>query len=292
MSVTGMTGFGRAQGEGHGHGWVIEARSVNGRTLEVRLRAPGGFEGLDGEARKLAQSRFQRGQLQISVSLRRQEGAADVSINADVMARYLQLADELVARGAAAPSADGILALRGVIESGEGEADADTRAALHGAMLATLEAALDELKRARDDEGLRLAPVLAGVLERIEALVDEAEKQAAAQTEAVRERFTRRVEELLPDAEDYRERVFAESAILAARADVREELDRLRVHVASARDLLGQAGTGRKLDFLMQEFMREANTLCSKSATSALTAVGLDLKAAIEQMREQVQNVE
>ncbi len=287
-----MTGFGRAQGEGHGHAWVIEARSVNGRTLEVRLRAPGGFEGLDGEARKLAQSRFQRGQLQISVSLRRQEGAADVSINADVMARYLQLADELVGRGAAAPSADGILALRGVIESGEGEPDADTRAGLHGAMVATLEVALDALKSARDDEGQRLAPILTGVLDRIEALVDDAEQQAAAQTEAVRDRFTRRVEELLPEAEDYRERVFAEGAILAARADVREELDRLRVHVASARDLLGQAGTGRKLDFLMQEFMREANTLCSKSATSALTAVGLDLKAAIEQMREQVQNVE
>lgn len=159
-------------------------------------------------------------------------------------------------------------------------------------MSRTVEQALDALKTSRLQEGALLAPVLEDFIARIEALTAEAEGEAAAQVETIRERFARRIAELAPDAPGLDERIFLEAAALAAKADVREELDRLGAHVAAARQLVASAPAGRKLDFLMQEFMREANTLCSKSATTALTGIGLELKAVIEQLREQVQNVE
>ena len=200
--------------------------------------------------------------------------------------------DRLAEEGATPPSADGLLALRGVIEVAEEDEDAEARAALESAMAATVEQALDALKASRQREGEQLTPVIHDFVGTIEALVARAELEASAQVEAIRERFTRRISELAPDAPGLDERVFLEAAALATKADVREELDRLTAHVASARALLQQPPAGRKLDFLMQEFMREANTLCSKSATTALTGIGLELKAVIEQLREQVQNVE
>jgi uncharacterized protein (TIGR00255 family) len=159
-------------------------------------------------------------------------------------------------------------------------------------MAQTIEAALDALKTSRLAEGAALEPVITGFIDDIERLVAAAEVEAAAQTEAIRTRFSRRMAELAPDAPGLEDRIVLEAAALATRADVREELDRLTAHVGAARSLLQQAPAGRKLDFLMQEFMREANTLCSKSATTALTGIGLELKAVIEQLREQVQNVE
>ncbi len=159
-------------------------------------------------------------------------------------------------------------------------------------MAATVEQALDALRVSREREGAQLRPVIEDFVARIERLVATAETEAAAQTAAVRDRFARRMAELAPDAPGLEDRIMLEAAALATKADVREELDRLTAHVASARALLDQPPSGRKLDFLMQEFMREANTLCSKSATTALTAAGLDLKAVVEQLREQVQNVE
>ena len=159
-------------------------------------------------------------------------------------------------------------------------------------MAASIDQALDALRISRDREGSQLLPVIADFIDRIAALVVQAEAGATAQTDAIRERFSRRMTELAPDAPGLEDRIFLEAASLATKADVREELDRLTAHVASARTLLQQPPAGRKLDFLMQEFMREANTLCSKSATTALTGIGLELKAVIEQLREQVQNVE
>ena len=159
-------------------------------------------------------------------------------------------------------------------------------------MTVCINAALDALAASRAAEGVRLTPVVTGMIERIEVLVGQAESEAVAQTDAIRDRFTRRMNELAPDGPDLADRIVLEAAALAARADVREELDRLTAHIDSARSLSKGGAVGRKLDFLMQEFMREANTLCSKSATTRLTATGLDLKAAIEQLREQVQNVE
>ncbi|QSF53470.1 YicC/YloC family endoribonuclease [Brevundimonas fontaquae] len=292
-TLSGMTGFGRADGAGEGWTWSVEARSVNGRNLEVRFRGPNGFDGLERAAKAAGQARFARGQVTIGVQAKRAEaGEAAVTINAAVLARYLTLANELAEDGATPPSADGLLALRGVIEAPEEADDPEARAAVEAAMTRTVEEALNALKASRQNEGAQLTPVLDEFIARIEALVAQAEGEAAAQVEAIRDRFTRRISELAPDAPGLEDRIFLEAAALATKADVREELDRLTAHVASARQLVASAPAGRKLDFLMQEFMREANTLCSKSATTALTGIGLELKAVIEQLREQVQNVE
>lgn len=292
-TLSGMTGFGRADGAGEGWTWSVEARSVNGRNLEVRFRGPNGFDGLERAAKAAGQARFARGQVTIGVQAKRTEaGEAAVTINAAVLARYLTLANELAEDGATPPSADGLLALRGVIEAPEEADDPDARAGVEAAMTRTVEEALDALKASRQNEGAQLTPVLDEFIARIEGLVAQAEGEAAAQVEAIRDRFTRRISELAPDAPGLEDRIFLEAAALATKADVREELDRLTAHVASARQLVASAPAGRKLDFLMQEFMREANTLCSKSATTALTGIGLELKAVIEQLREQVQNVE
>lgn len=291
--LSGMTGFGRADGSGQGWIWSIEARSVNGRNLEVRFRGPGGFDNLERLSKAAGQARFARGQVSIGVQAKRVEaGEASVTINSAVLARYLTLANELAEDGATPPSADGLLALRGVIEAPEEVDDPEARTALETAMAVTVQQALDALKGSRENEGAQLKPVLDDFIARIEALVASAETEASAQVEAIRERFTRRITELAPDAPGLEDRIFLEAAALATKADVREELDRLTAHVAAARQLVASAPAGRKLDFLMQEFMREANTLCSKSATTALTGIGLELKAVIEQLREQVQNVE
>ncbi|WP_242076275.1 YicC/YloC family endoribonuclease [Brevundimonas diminuta] len=292
-TLSGMTGFGRADGAGEGWTWSVEARSVNGRNLEVRFRGPNGFDGLERAAKAAGQARFARGQVTIGVQAKRAEaGEAAVTINAAVLARYLTLANELAEDGATPPSADGLLALRGVIEAPEEADDPEARAAVEAAMTRTVEEALDALKASRQNEGAQLTPVLDEFIAQIEALVAQAEGEATAQVEAIRDRFTRRISELAPDTPGLEDRIFLEAAALATKADVREELDRLTAHVASARQLVASAPAGRKLDFLMQEFMREANTLCSKSATTALTGIGLELKAVIEQLREQVQNVE
>ena len=294
MSVlSGMTGFGRADGALDGWTWSVEARSVNGRNLEVRFRGPNGFDNLERLAKSAGQARLSRGQVTIGIQARRAAGDASVlKVNEAVLARYLQLANQLAEEGATPPSADGLLALRGVLDAEEEAEDPEARAPVEVAMAATVEQALDALKISREREGAQLRPVIEDFVARIESLVGTAETEAVAQTAAVRDRFARRMTELAPDAPGLQDRIVLEAAALATKADVREELDRLTAHVASARALLEQPPAGRKLDFLMQEFMREANTLCSKSATTALTATGLDLKAVIEQLREQVQNVE
>jgi len=288
-----MTGFGRADGAEGDWSWSVEARSVNGRNLEVRFRGPPGFDNLERLAKASGQARLNRGQVTLGVQAKRAEpGAAALKVNEDILARYLQLANQLAEDGATPPSADGLLSLRGVLEAPEEADDAEARAAVEAKIAASIDAAIDALKLSREREGEQLAPVITGFIDRIETLVTEAETEAGAQVAAIRERFTRRITELAPDAPGLEDRIFLEAAALATKADVREELDRLAAHVASARTLLQHPPAGRKLDFLMQEFMREANTLCSKSATTPLTGIGLELKAVIEQLREQVQNVE
>ena len=291
-TISGMTGFGRAEGAQGDWSWSVEARSVNGRNLEIRYRGPPGFDGLERLAKASAQARLNRGQVTLGVQAKRSESSSTLTVNEAVLAHYLTLANRLAEDGATPPSADGLLSLRGVLEMPEDEDDPDARAVVETALAATIDQALDALKVSRDREGQQLLPVIAGFIDAIDRLVAQAETEAVAQTDAIRDRFTRRMTELAPDAPGLHDRIFLEAASLATKADVREELDRLTAHVASARTLLLQPPAGRKLDFLMQEFMREANTLCSKSATTALTGIGLELKAVIEQLREQVQNVE
>jgi uncharacterized protein (TIGR00255 family) len=292
-AISGMTGFGRADGAAEDWTWSVEARSVNGRNLEVRFRGPPGFDSLERHAKSAAQARLSRGQVTLGIQAKRADpGAAALRVNQDILARYLVLANQLAEEGATPPSADGLLSLRGVLEAPEVVDDPEAHAAVEAAMATTIDQALDALKISRDREGEQLEPVVTDFIDRIATLVDQAEAGATAQTDAIRERFARRMTELAPDAPGLEDRIYLEAASLATKADVREELDRLTAHVASARTLLQQPPAGRKLDFLMQEFMREANTLCSKSATTALTGIGLELKAVIEQLREQVQNVE
>ena len=293
LKLSSMTGFGRAESASGAWSWAVEARSVNGRNLEVRFRGPPGFDGLERIAREAAQGRFQRGQVNVSVTARRTESAGAVRINREVLERYLAIADELTGKGhALTPSADGLMALRGVLETGEAEEAPDARAVVETAMAGSLVDAMDGLKVSREAEGAKLGAVLAGLVDQVETLCAEAEVEAAGQAPAIRDRFAKRLGELLGDATPV-DRIVQEAAVMATKADVREELDRLASHVAAARSLMAEdAAAGRRLDFLTQEFMREANTLCSKSATTALTRVGLALKAAIDQFREQVQNVE
>ena len=293
MPLSGMTGFGRAEGAAGDWSWAVEARSVNGRNLEVRFRGPPGFEGLDRAAREAAQSRFARGQVNVGVQARRAESAADVRVNQEVLERYLALGAPLLAAGKAGPpSLDGLLALRGVIEAAEPANDPQAQAELEAAVALSVGAALEALAASRREEGLALTAVLIGLTDRIEALVGEAAALAEGQPAAIKERFERRMIELAGEAVSP-DKIASEAAALAVKADVREELDRLKAHVDAARGHIAADGPqGRRLDFLTQEFMREANTLCSKSALGALTTVGLELKATIEQFREQVQNVE
>jgi uncharacterized protein (TIGR00255 family) len=293
MAISGMTGFGRVEAVVGDWSWAVEARSVNGRNLEVRFRGPPGFEGLERAAREGAQARFQRGQVNVGLQARRSEAAAAVKVNLEQLERYLAAGAPYVATGMAAPPRlDGLLALRGVIEAADAESDPEVQAELEAAMTASIAAALDALLEARRAEGAALLVVLNALVDRIAELVGQAQAHAGGQPAAIKERFGRRMAELAGEAVN-EDRIVQEAAALAVKADVREELDRLSGHVDAARGLLASdAAVGRRLDFLTQEFMREANTLCSKSALSALTAVGLDLKAVIEQFREQVQNVE
>jgi uncharacterized protein (TIGR00255 family) len=293
MTISGMTGFGRAEGSLGAWSWAVEARSVNGRNLDIRFRGPPGFESLERVAREGAQSRFQRGQLTIGVQAKRAEGAAAIRLNLEQLERYLAAGAPYVASGqAAAPSLDGLLGLRGVIEAADAVEDPEAQATLEAAISASIGLALDGLAGGRAEEGQALAGVLDGLVDQIGALTSKASALAAGQPVLIKARFEKRLTELAGEAVT-EERILQEAAAMAVKADVQEELDRLRGHVDAARALLTtDGGVGRKLDFLTQEFMREANTLCSKSASGGLTSVGLDLKGSIEQFREQVQNVE
>jgi len=294
MALSSMTGFAESSGGHGGVAWRWEAKSVNGRGLDLRLRTPPGLDGIEAPARKLASTRFTRGSLQVSLTIEPQDGARGLKIDAAALAAAVKLARDIAAETGLAPArVDGLLALKGVIVADDAAPlDEAARAHRDAAVLESLAAAFDALVKARLNEGAKLAAVLTSQLDEIAALVTDASALAAAQPAALKQKLQAQMQELLAGGLP-EERLAQEAALLAARADIREELDRLAAHVVDARALLknGQ-GVGRKLDFLAQEFNREANTLCSKSADIALTRVGLALKAVIDQFREQSQNVE
>jgi uncharacterized protein (TIGR00255 family) len=294
-----MTGYARAQGADDRRRWVWEARSVNGRNLEVRCRVPQGFDRLENPARSAAGARLKRGNIALSLTLTSESKAKPLRVNRALLAELGALVEEVrKSTGAVAPTADGLLRVRGVIEEEEQVAeDEEALAALDKAVMRSLDEALQGLANARAGEGKALATVLEGHVDEIDNLCRRAGERAQAQIGVVRERFTSQLAELLERAPALSEERFAqEVALLVGKADVREELDRLTAHIAQARSLLHEARpdnpVGRKFDFLCQEFNREANTLCSKSADIELTRIGIDLKGTIERMREQVQNVE
>lgn len=295
MTVASMTGFAESAGSQGALRWRWEAKSVNGRSLDMRLRIPPGYDGLEAPARRLASERFQRGAFQISLTVEPDANARGLSIDAAALASAVRIAREVAAETGLAPArVDGILALKGVIVQDEAAVlDDQARGLRDAAILESLAMALDMLVKARGNEGAKLAALLGGQIDEIERLTREAASLAAAQPEALKARLSAQLAELLAGAPVTPERLAQEVALLATRADVREELDRLTAHVQDARALMAQGkGVGRKLDFLAQEFNREANTLCSKSSDIALTRTGLALKAVIDQFREQSQNVE
>ncbi len=298
MTIASMTGFARTQGTAGDLAWVWEMRSVNNRGLDLRLRLPSGFEALDQPVRKLASGAFARGSVSLNLQVQRARPAASYRINEEWLATVLNRARLLLLRGDAAEYApirpDGLLALRGVIEATEESADLVLEAEAQGEIMAGAEAAVMALLQARADEGLALLAILTGHLDQIALLTAAARATAATQPEAIQARLLRAVGDVVANNTALpEERIAQEVALLAAKADVREELDRLEAHIAAGRELIAKGEPcGRKLEFLAQEFNREANTLCSKSQDIELTRIGLDLKATIDQVREQVANVE
>jgi len=296
MTFASMTGFAESAGSHEGVRWRWEAKSVNGRSLDMRLRTPPGYDGLEPPARRLAGERFLRGAFQISLTIEEQDAARGLRVDAAALASAVRIAREVAAETGLAPArVDGLLALKGVIVADEGAVPLDpvVRAHRDAAILESLAAAFDRLVKERRGEGAKLAALMTAQMNEIEKLVAEAGRLAAAQPEALRARLNAQLQELLDAAPVSEDRLAQEVALLAVKADVREELDRLTAHVQDARALIKDGkGVGRKLDFLAQEFNREANTLCSKSSDIALTRTGLALKAVIDQFREQAQNVE
>ena len=294
MTISGMTGFARAEGEHAGQRWIWELKSVNGRGLDLKLRTPPGYDAVEPAVRAATAAKFKRGSVQASLSLAREEGVA-TALKID-----LELAERLIAAGeqfkgrVAKPRWDGILAVRGVVQSEDAaEQTEEERAALEAALVAGFNTALNGLAAARQAEGRTLAVIFSDAADRLDAGIAAARTTAAAAPAAALERIRQRLESLAPDLKLDPQRLAQEAAIAATRADVQEELERLSAHAAELRGLITKPEpAGRRLDFLSQELTREANTLCSKSADLELTRIGLDLKTVVDQIKEQAANVE
>ena len=292
--LSSMTGFGRSEGADADGTWVWELRSVNARGLELRWRLPPGLDALEPALREMVAKQLKRGSVQATLTVRSAAASLPV-VNEAVLEQVLQVVQRVAARvpGALPPRLESVLALPGVMSIGRGES-VEFGERHVAAFRAGFEASLQQLVGARQAEGGRLGEVLRGLLQQVEALRLAAEEGAAAQPGLHRDRVMANVSALLgalPALSE--ERIAQEVALLVARSDVREELDRLRSHVEAALGHLESGGAvGRQLDFLVQEFLRETNTICSKSSTRELTAIGLQLKGVVEQVREQVQNLE
>lgn len=295
--IRSMTGFASAKGARAPHDWAWELRAVNARGLDLRLRIPDWLSGLETALRAELGKRLTRGSVTLALRVNRTDAAGAMSLNREALEQALDALAETEAAAARkglelAPSRAGdILALRGVLDNGGDEEDVTPLITLLRSEFEPLIAAFLAM---RESEGAALSDILRAQLDTVAELTERAGIMAESRKEIMAENLKLNLSRVLEHSDGADpDRVAQELALIAVKADVTEELDRLRAHVAAARALLSAGGpVGRKLDFLMQEFNREANTLCSKSQNSGLTAVGLELKAAIDQMREQVQNVE
>jgi uncharacterized protein (TIGR00255 family) len=295
MTLKSMTGFARTDGVNKDTSWHWEARSVNGRSLELRLRLPAGFESLEIGARGLCQEKLARGNVSVTLALKREAGQMQIRLNETTLAQALAAAERAVALTRLETARlDTLLAMRGVVEMVETEEDEAARAELGEVLLVGLSGALDELVAARRAEGARLEMVIGQQLAAIGGLAARAAAAPARAPEAVAARLAEQVARLSEaGARLDPERLHQEAVLLAAKADIKEELDRLTAHVAAGQELLrSDQPTGRKLEFLAQELNREANTICSKAGDIETSRIGLELKSVIDQLREQVQNIE
>jgi uncharacterized protein (TIGR00255 family) len=295
MTVTSMTGFARRDGSSGATRWSWEIKTVNGKGLDLRLRLPPGFDALDAPVRAAAGKVFARGSCQIGLILKRDAAAPAVRVNQAVLDAVLAAMAEAARRlDAAPPRLDGLFAIKGVLETDEPEESEADRQALQRDLLAGLAQALAECAEMRRAEGEALGAVLLERLGEVEDLARQADANPARRPEAIRARLADQVRLLLGGSDGLDpDRLHQEALLLAAKVDIREELDRLFAHLGAARQLIGQSGAvGRRLDFLSQEFNREVNTLCAKANDVSLVGTGLALKAVVEQFREQVQNIE
>ncbi|EDQ33815.1 TIGR00255 family protein [Hoeflea phototrophica DFL-43] len=295
MAIQSMTGFARHEGEAPGCRYVWELRSVNGKGLDLRLRLPPGFEALEQPVRKAAAAELSRGNVQITLSVSGTAPAMEAVVNETALEAVIELVNRLGERiDARKPALDGLLNIRGVLEFRDPELSDADRTTRDEAVLAGFVAALGELKAMRLSEGAALNRVLRDQIDRIEAFTLAVEADPSRSPEAIRARLADQVSALMDTGAGLdRDRLHMEAALIATKADLREEIDRLKAHVEAARTLIeGEGGAGRRLDFLAQEFNRETNTICSKSNAASVTAIGLDLKVLIDQFREQIQNLE
>ncbi|MGI9351301.1 MAG: YicC/YloC family endoribonuclease [Rhizobiaceae bacterium] len=294
MTLQSMTGFARIDGDNDRYSWVWELRSVNGKGLDLRFRIPPGFESVEVPARQAAQKLLKRGNIQITLQVRQNSENQVLGINEKLVDELIEASRILQKKiGGELPDASDILAIRGVVEIGESD-DGSLSEKYRNEILLTFERALKELVEVRTQEGVEVGKVISEQISGIEKLHGKIEKDPSRSSEQIRKTIKTQVERLISESETLDEqRLYQEAAILAAKADIQEELDRLNVHVGAARDLISAGGpVGRKLDFLAQEFNRECNTICSKSNSATLTALGLDMKLIIDQFREQLQNME
>ena len=295
MALSSMTGFARGHGVSGSYAWAWEIKSVNGKGLDVRLRLPSGWDAIEAPVRARAAERLARGSIQAILTVERGGVTPVVRINAAVLDAILATLRQLAPRiDAAPPSLDGLLSLKGVMEVADLEENEDERRGAEAAAIAGFGEAIAALSEMRQREGAALTRILKSRLEEIAALAHRAEEAPGRRVEAIRARLAEQVATLLAQSDRFDpDRLHQEAILLATKADVREELDRLAAHVAQALQLIdGGGAVGRRLDFLAQELNREANTLCAKANDVELTNIGLELKAAVEQFREQVQNVE
>jgi uncharacterized protein (TIGR00255 family) len=295
MALSSMTGFARGQGASGPYGWTWEIKSVNAKGLDLRLRLPPGWDAVEPPVRATAAAALARGTVYATLSVERYGNSPVVRINEDVLAAVLATVTSLAGRiDAERPRLDGLLAIKGVVEVVDAEEAEDLRRAVEAQVIAGFAAVLANLAAMRRHEGEALGRILSARLDDIAALTARAAAAAARRPAAVKQRIAEQVAALLEVSERFDpDRLYQEAVLIAARGDVREELDRLAAHVAQAQAMLksGEA-VGRRLDFLSQELNRETNTLCAKANDLELTNIGLELKGAVEQFREQVQNLE
>ncbi|HEY1362750.1 MAG TPA: YicC/YloC family endoribonuclease [Xanthobacteraceae bacterium] len=295
MALSSMTGFARAHGASGSYGWAWELKSVNGKGLDLRLRLPVGWDAVEGAVRASAARALVRGTVYGTLTVERQGVAPVVRVNEPVLDAVLATIKALAGKvRAAEPRLDGILSLKGVIEVVDADEREEDRRAAEASVIAGFETTLGELAAMRRREGEALGRTLAQRVQEIAALSGRAEAAPGRRPEAIKARIAEQITMLLDASSRFdTDRLHQEAILVASRADIREELDRLASHVAQARQLVSQGGAvGRRLDFLAQELNREANTLCAKSNDVELTNIGMELKAVVEQFREQVQNLE
>jgi uncharacterized protein (TIGR00255 family) len=295
MALSSMTGFARSHGASGPYTFEWELKSVNAKGYDLRLRLPPGWDDIEAQAKKRAGELLSRGTVYANLNVKRANAVAQVRINEDVLSAVVKVAGQLAGRiDAVAPSVDGLLAIKGVIEVVEPESDEEEDKAAKAAAAAAFDEALKNLVEMRRREGASLGQVLTQRLDEIEKLAGRAEAAPGRKPEAIRARLAEQVAALLEASDRFdQERLSQEALMIATKADIREELDRIASHIAQAREMLGKGGpVGRRLDFLAQEFNREVNTCCSKSNDIELTNTGLEMKNVVEQFREQVQNLE